>query len=337
LATPDFLEELKVYRKTEHQKFIDWLSQTKLEFLTQKQDTYKPTKELLHKHSEDKEEELLSAFAPPEYILSDEYKEQGLAFFRACRQEKYSEKITADTLIDWISKIDKSSEKGQKVINYVLNLKYAQYKIDLVNKLCEEFDWIKNCPQLADTTSIPKTESLERDEDDGVPGDSEYGEIGEQKAVDFYSKYYYSVENCNHNNPENPGFDLECSQPKSPENSLPNIKVEVKAITYDRPRIRLTQTEWNFMVRNKDRYELFIYAHDQGEHCETIRIKKAWLTLMEILEKLDTQEQSKYLYNSKKIESIIGLQQNSDGKTNDILLHWHKLLRYYNHQNIENF
>ncbi|MFP4254135.1 MAG: protein NO VEIN domain-containing protein, partial [Halothece sp.] len=164
----------------------------------------------------------------------------------------------------------------------------------------------------------------------------EYGEIGEQMAVKFYSKYYDSVKNRNHNDPYNPGFDLECSQPNFPENSLPNIKVEVKAITYDRPCIRLTQTEWKFMVRNKHHYELFIYAHEQGKYHQTIRIKKAWLTLRTILEKLDTQEQSKYPHASKRIEAVIGLQQQeSDCKCNDILIHWHRLLRDYSHQDIE--
>jgi len=160
--------------------------------------------------------------------------------------------------------------------------------------------------------------------------------LANQKAVEFYFKHYDSVENLNHKNPENPGFDLKCSQPKSLENSLQNIKVEVKAITYDRPYIRITQAEWDFMVKNKEHYELFIYAHNQGEICQAIRIKKAWLTLMDILEKLRTQGQSKYPHASKRIEALIGLQQQeSDFKCNDILIHWHRLLKDDVHKDIE--
>lgn len=339
LVTPDLVEELKFYRKSEHQKFINWLSETELKFLTQNQGTYKPIQQLLDQQSEDNEEKLLSAFAPPEYILSGEYTEEGLSFFRACRQKKYSENINANTLIDWIDTIDKDSDKGQKVIEYVLNLKFSQFKEELAEELRNEFPWIKSRTEIQNNApSTPETLFDQGDQDDStVPRDEaeKYRKIGEEKAVEFYSTHYDNVENQNHNNPENPGFDLECSQPKSPENSLQNIKVEVKAITYDRPYIRITQTEWDFMVKNGEYYELFIYAHDQGEIYQAIRIKKAWLTLKKILEKLHKQKLSEYAYASQKIQSIIGLQQNSDGKSNDILLHWHRLLKNDDHQDIE--
>lgn len=111
----------------------------------------------------------------------------------------------------------------------------------------------------------------------------------------------------------------------------------MKAITYNRPYIRITQTEWDFMVKNKDNYELFIYSHNHGESIQSIRIKKAWLTIKKSLESLQKQKKlSHRVYDSKKIESVIGLQQKDyEGTGNDILLHWHRLFTDFDDENIE--
>ena len=342
LINLDFLEEVKTNGKTEHEELIQWLQ--KIKFLRQ-ENSYKTINKLLNINSEDNEEKLLFTFAPNDYLLNDKYDEYGLAFFLACRQEeqKLSKNINADLLIEWINNISEDSDESQKVIDYVLNLKHGQFKTDLVDELCEQFDWIKKRTQLGDTTSNTETktetESLEGDEDDSVIDPQkakEYGEIGEKKAVEFYKRYYQRVNNLNDTNPENPGFDLECFEPQSPDIDLEEeIKVEVKAITYNRPYIRITLTEWDLMIENKDNYELFIYAHDKGEPKKLIRIKKVWLTIKKSLESLQQQKLSHRLYGSKKIESVIGLQQNSQGSKNEILLNWHRLFRDFNDENIE--
>lgn len=342
LINSNFLEEVKTNGKTEYEELIQWLQ--KVEFLNQ-ENNYENTNQLLNINSKDNEEKLLSAFAPNEHILSDKYDEYGLAFFLACRQEeeKLSKNIKVDLLTEWIENIAEDLDEKSKVIQYILTLKYGELKTDLVEELCGKFDWIKNGTQIVNTTSIPETnteiESLEGDEDDGI-GNPKYGKTGEEKAIEYYYKYYEKVINCNDTHPENanPGFDLKCVQPKSPDTDLPNIKVEVKAITYDKPYIRITRTEWDFMIKNKDNYELFIYSHEHGKSVQLIRIKKAWLTIKKSLESLQDKQKQKLsyrLYGSKKIESVIGLQQNSEGSSNDILLHWHRLFRDFNDENIE--
>jgi len=80
---------------------------------------------------------------------------------------------------------------------------------------------------------------------------------------------------------------------------------------------------------------LFIYSHDKGEPKKSIRIKKAWLTIQKSLESLQKQKLTTRSYGSRKIESVIGLQQNSQGSKNDILLHWHQLFRDFDNENIE--
>ena len=331
LINLDFLEKVKVNGREEYDKLYQYLLE--INFLNQK-NGYELTKNLLHKNSEDNEEKLLSAFAPLEYLLSDEYNNHGLKFYYACRQKTLSSSLELEELIKWIKQTSENCR--QKVIDYVFHIKYGQLKTDLVNKLCDEFEWIKNAIQIG--SNIPIFDNTDGDEDDSTADPEnakKYGEIAEKEAVKFYLQHYNQVKNCNDYNPQNPGFDLECSHPNLPQDNLPNIKVEVKAITYERSNIRITKTEWNIMIENKNNYELFIYAHKHGSPIQLIRIKQIWLTLKKSLEK--EKNISKYTYDSKKIEPLIGLQQNSEGTGNDILLDWHRLFWDFTHENIEKF
>lgn len=349
LINSDFLEEVKTNGKTEYEELIEWLQ--KVKFLSQ-ENSYQTTNELLNINSENKEEKLLSAFATNKYLLSHEYNTNGLTFYLACCKNKFNEEHSQennDIIYDWIKNISQQDESKRKtVIEYVLLLKINytdtdnKLKKELIDKL-SEFSWIKENTQINIKDIVEKKEVLdnqEGDDDDSVINPEkakEYGEMGEKKAVKYYSNYYEKVINCNdtHSDNANPGFDLKCIQPKSPDTDLPNIKVEVKAITDDRPYIRITRTEWDFMIKNKDNYELFIYSHEHGKYVQSIRIKKAWLTIKKSLESLQEQKPSHRLYASKKIESVIGLQQNSGGSDNDILIHWHRLFKDFNHEDIE--
>ncbi|MFW6047440.1 MAG: hypothetical protein ACOCP4_06630, partial [Candidatus Woesearchaeota archaeon] len=120
LISLDFLDEAKTNGKREYEELIQWLQTVK--FLSQ-DNSYRTTDQLLGSISDDKEEELLSAFAPNEYILSYQYNEYGLAFFVACRQEerKLSKNINldfkTDLLIEWIKNIPKNFGTRQNVIN----------------------------------------------------------------------------------------------------------------------------------------------------------------------------------------------------------------------------
>lgn len=328
----NFLEEMKSNGRKEYEELTKWLPQ--VEFMTQSNNNYKDTSKLLYDGSEDIEEKLLSAFAPPDDRLSDDYNEHGIAFFLASRQEKLSKTIDVNKLTEWIREIPEDSKI--KVINYILYLKSGQLKTNLVKKLCEEFPWIHNNTQIKLENVTSNKNDIEGDEDDGI-GDPKYGKTGEEEAVKFYEQYYEKVVNMNDNNPENPGFDLECSQPRSQDNNLSEIRVEVKAITSDQPRIRITKTEWEFMRDNQENYELFIYSHDHGKPIQLIRLKKAWLTIQKSLKQLNKQKESEYSYGSKKIESVIGLQQNSKGNGSDILLNWHRLFRDFEDEDIEKF
>jgi len=79
------LEEIKQYGLVEYQKLFDWLN--KVEFLSQS-NNYQLNFRLLDVNSGDDDEKLLSAFAPDEYVLNQQYGNTGKDFFYACRTSK---------------------------------------------------------------------------------------------------------------------------------------------------------------------------------------------------------------------------------------------------------
>ncbi len=143
-----------------------------------------------------------------------------------------------------------------------------------------------------------------------------YGQIGEHWARRLYEEFLqYTILP-----PDDSGFDLLCSQEGSE-----NLRVEVKAITFNKRFIRITENEWQKMVAYKDNYELLIFSHDQDTPKEFIRVRKAWLTFVEILANSKHQPLASASYSSGDIESLIGLQLKSNAKGNDIIIHWQRL------------
>ncbi|WP_375470439.1 sacsin N-terminal ATP-binding-like domain-containing protein [uncultured Nostoc sp.] len=167
--------------------------------------------------------------------------------------------------------------------------------------------------------------------DDGVSSQKEaqkYGQLGEDWARRLYGEFLkYTISNSL----DDSGFDLLCSKESE------RLRVEVKAITYDRPNIRITENEWKKMIEYEESYELLIFAHDQGKPKELIRVKKAWSTLADILSLLQKQPNTSVRYGSHDIESLIGLQLKKDEQGNDVILAWRRLLKNVQHNDVEKY
>jgi len=119
------------------------------------------------------------------------------------------------------------------------------------------------------------------------------------------------------------GYDLLCHK----DNDF--IKVEVKAITFSRPNIRLTQQEWEQMMNSSNihSYEIFVFSHNQGNLQELIRFREAWLTLQSVFTKLHSQIKSSCHYGSREVELLVGLQLNQSKSGNDVIFNWQRLMK----------
>lgn len=168
---------------------------------------------------------------------------------------------------------------------------------------------------------------IEQDSDGSSYAESaeRIGQIGEHWAGRLYREFleFRTLP------PDDSGFDLLFA---TEDSEL--LRVEVKAITFNRPLIRITENEWSKMVEYEDSYELIICSHDKGTPQEFIRVKRVWSTLINILACLQNQANSYALYMSSKIESVIGLQLKNGEQGNDILINWHRLFKQCQHPNI---
>ena len=162
--------------------------------------------------------------------------------------------------------------------------------------------------------------------DDSVTDDPElakkYAELGKQWATKLYCSHGYEVIDSNEI-----GYDLICH--KAGE----SLKVEVKAITFNRPNIRFNEITWQQMTKYQDTYEVFIFSHEQDATKELIRIRKAGFTFQEVLSKLP-KTTAPY---KGEIEFLIGLQLNKSELGNDIIFKWHRLLKNSTHDAIEKY
>ncbi|XZF60926.1 MAG: protein NO VEIN domain-containing protein [Gloeotrichia echinulata DVL01] len=192
--------------------------------------------------------------------------------------------------------------------------------------------------QLETPTIDPKTENLDSSDIAKSPHIAHTEEVGtsplelaikigewaKQKVKIFYeNKLKYILHD------KNQGFDFICNKPESP-----TIKIQVKAITFNRHNIRFSTDQWTTMSENADSYELVIVSHQYPNINEIIRVTKAWNTLVYALSQLQEQHQSSTLYDTDNVEVLIGLQQNSNGNGNDVLLNWHRLVKLLPQENI---
>jgi hypothetical protein len=153
----------------------------------------------------------------------------------------------------------------------------------------------------------------------------EIGKWAKQKIEIFYTNQLkYILDET-----KDKGFDFTANKP-----GLPTIKIQVKAITFNRPNIRFTTDQWTTMSENADSYELVIVSHQYPKIKEIIRVTQAWNTLSYALSQLQEQHKSSTLYDTDNVEVLIGLQQNSSGNGNDVLLNWHRLVKVLPQENI---
>jgi hypothetical protein len=321
------LEEIKQYGLVEYQKLFDWLN--KVEFLSQS-NNYQLNSRLLDVNSEDDDEKLLSAFAPDEYVLNQQYGNTGKDFFYACRSSKLGRE--EERLIEWILAIT-ADGKRLAAIRYLEYLRIVDVDDSLFSRLLsrlKEVDWLQELfPPDQDTDVTRETDEVDASVDkrgqDGT-GNPEWGDPGEALAKLFYDHIYlanYSYNlvrkggyNCNHD------F-LLCVDGRE-------IEIEVKTIASK--SFRLSISEWKELVSKNDCYELLIVEHSGSDVSKVIRIQNAWDTLQNALAKLDSENLTAETILSKNIESLIGLQQDNlqKGKPkNVVVVNWDRLVNIY--------
>ncbi|BAZ11379.1 hypothetical protein NIES4071_32050 [Calothrix sp. NIES-4071] len=206
-------------------------------------------------------------------------------------------------------------------IHFSASVRRASKNIGTIN--------IPDIMQQGISTGISTSVITDQEDDGSSYGENaeKYGQIGEFWARRFYQEFLkYTILPV-----DDSGFDLLCSTESE------KLRVEVKAITFHRPFIRITVNEWKKMVAYKENYELLIYSHEKGIPQEFIRVKRAWLTFVDILAQLKNQSLSNAFYASSDIESLIGLQLKSNSQGNDIIINWHRFFRNCDHSDINKY
>ena len=321
----ELLENIKQNDISEYQGLISWLG--KIELLSE-DDQYKLSKFLLDPKSQNLKEKLLSGFAEKNYILHHDYKNQGLQFFYACRQqEKPTFNIEEAKVIEWINLIQPADLNRQEAVkDYLkyLKLENSRSFTELIKKL-EQFSWLRDWLVYLESTNSPesqRSENLEQPENDidqtkqDGKGDPEWGEPGEKLAELFYKQIY-----------NEPNYKLDYigdiyDYLLTKDGQKFKI-IEVKAISSK--SIRLPVFEWNQLITENKFYELFIVEHSGGNVDRVIRVKNVWKTLKQAFENLGLQYPTSEI---KNIESLIGLQKDSSNE-NIIILNWKRFVDYY--------
>jgi hypothetical protein len=335
LISKYFLESLSgSLEKHELQRFLQ-----EVKFMS-KTETYVPVEQLLCAGYHQDEEALLVGFAPDDRILHLDYQDTGLDFFWACRLRR--ENISIEQLTEWALQAE-TSEKRQAVYHYLVSgEKREQLTIRIYENLAGS--WIINDASILELILImvqleikrkgyKPEQSLNEDIKKFPPtdtGKSEnpvyWGEFGEKWARLFYQSCGYKSIN---KQPALEGFDFLCEG-----DGKPTIKAEVKAISYDRPNIRMTINEWSKMVQIGESYELLIVSHQKESVCEIIQVKHLWKTLQnDFFAKLGTKNPTK-CYEDDKAEVLVGFNLNSDKSRNDIIINWHRLCEGNHSENI---
>lgn len=328
----------------------DFLPQIKFQ---PKAGNYIPSEQLLSATSEQAEEKLLVGFAPDDRLLHVDYTDTAIDFFYACRLQRKS--IPVEVLQQWVLQAE-TTEKRKAIHGYLSKGEHRDQLAKLLHENPQD-SWIKKDQsingllestmaviterekkyQLEPTDSREKeyqrepTDSIVQNDQQGVGDNSEeWGKFGENEAERFYKNLGYRV--TKHPDEGGYGYDFLCVKGNS------ELFVEVKTInpTYNNI-VRITKNEWRAMceITNSDNYELFIVCHIGTTITKRIRIKSAWKTLQEVFSKLDRQTLTNCEYNRIDQEVLIGLQRNSNGLDNDILLNWKRLVETGLSKNIE--
>ncbi|PSB53145.1 DUF4433 domain-containing protein [filamentous cyanobacterium Phorm 6] len=346
LISKDFLNSFN--NSSERDSLKKFLPQIKFQ---SKAGNYLPSEQLLSATSKEAEEKLLVGFAPDDCLLHVDYTDTAIAFFDACRLQRKS--IPVEVLQEWVLR-EETTEKGQAIRGYLSKGEHRDQLAKLLDENPQD-SWIKKDQsinglidrmmaviterekeyQREPTDSREKedqlkpTGSIVQNDQQGVGDNAEkWGKFGEDAAKLFYEKLGYDVTK----QPDKDGYDFKCVKADS------ELFVEVKTIN---PRysniVRITRNECREMckITNSDKYELFIVCHSGELITNRIRIKSAWKTLQEVFSKLDQQALTNCEYAEKDQEVLIGLQRNSNGLDNDILLNWKRLVKTGLSKNIE--
>ncbi|MEA5597393.1 sacsin N-terminal ATP-binding-like domain-containing protein [Rivularia sp. UHCC 0363] len=183
--------------------------------------------------------------------------------------------------------------------------------------------------------SIEETESIQNNtrnivsSPDGTGSNIKYwGEWGEKQAKIFYERLGYNAQK--QDDFLAVGYDFICTGYEGK-----TLYSEVKTISSNEPMIRLKQSQWKSMCSKdkKDNYELVIVVHEGNSLIEIIRVSSAWATLKNILSQLAQQYITETEYE-KQVEVLLGFQQNSEGKANEIIFNWQRLLKSVEHSHI---
>lgn len=253
LINKDCLEDVKQNGLVEYQRLTNWLNQVK--FLSQS-NNYQPNSMLLDTDSQDEEEKLLSAFAPDEYVLNQQYGNTGKDFFHACRPIRLGRE-KEERLVEWILAITVEN-KRLAAIRYLEYLRIVDDSLfsSLLSRLeKEKVDWLQEFfspKQDIDGT----TETTENDGDGNlidtrdIGNNPKWGEPGEALAKLFYDYIYQDHPNyrldrkggrdCNHD------F-LLC---------IDGRKIEIEVKTIASKSFRLSPSEWNELTSKNDNYSL---------------------------------------------------------------------------------
>ncbi|MGB3639492.1 MAG: DUF3883 domain-containing protein [Rivularia sp. (in: cyanobacteria)] len=183
--------------------------------------------------------------------------------------------------------------------------------------------------------SIEETESIQNNtpnivsSPDGTGTNIIYwGEWGEKQAKILYERLGYNAQK--QDDFLAVGYDFICTGYEGKK-----LYSEVKTISSNQPMIRLKQSQWKSMCSKdkKDNYELVIVVHEGNSLIEIIRVSSAWATLKNILSQLAQQYTTETEYE-KQVEVLLGFQQNSEGKANEIIFNWQRLLKSVEHSHI---
>ena len=113
VITSKFLDSIEVSEHAEYTEVRGILKQ--LRFWNQDENWYTPSY-LLTRNSEDKEENLLAAFAPNDRLLHEKYKDSGESFFLICREKR--ETVSFEEMTRWAIRAD-TVHKQKAVLEYL--------------------------------------------------------------------------------------------------------------------------------------------------------------------------------------------------------------------------
>lgn len=313
------LDDIRKQNFSEHEQIKYWLSTVK--FLSQDNKTYKTASNLLVNNNQEIPDiaNLLSKFAPDNYLLHIDYQNTALEFFYACRQEK--PKIQDETLNEWIKMIPLEDKDRNLAVQ--LYLQFIK-KCGILSPVLEDQlqpNYLLQANQQYEQTSEPQTTDNVKDKtSSGGDGNVAWGHPGEILAELFYKQIYGGKE-----------YDLKYNgglyDYLLTKNGQEFKIIEVKTISSE--SIRLPKFEWNQLITENRFYELFIVHHSSGNVSRVIRIINVWETLKKALENLNSQPLTK---ETEYIESLIGLKQaltKQNEIQNIIILNWQRLINAY--------